>query len=86
MTYITASPDFLLAIRLVAQRLCAGVRRQCAGDFYHNFINSRLAHRLGAATLAGAGCLASLLALVMNVALLGATPAMGWVVRAGGGG
>lgn len=82
--YITASPDFFIGQQGWSPSAYALVfAANALGIFTANFINSRLAHRLGAATLAGAGSLAGLLAaLVMNVALLGAAPAMGWVVGA----
>ena len=80
--YITANPDFLLASKAGRPAAFTLVfAANALGIFTANFINSRLA-QLGAATLAGEwASLAGLLAaLVMNVALLGAAPAM-----AGGG-
>lgn len=82
--YITASPDFFIRQQGWSPSAYAMVfAANALGIFAANFLNSRLAHRLGAATLAGAGCLAGLLAAgVMHAAMQGTAPAMGWVVPA----
>lgn len=82
--YITASPHFFIQLHGWSPQAYATVfALNALGIFAANYLNRHLVHRLGAATLAGIGCAAGLLACVaLTLALSAKTPPMALVVVA----